>query len=570
MLPSKFAHQERMTTRPGVGRYKASKYDIWALGITIVIGGQYFSWNAGLAAGVWSTLVSIVVTGTSYVCLVLCLAETVSGLPFSGGAFGLSRCSLGFYGGYVVGCCECLQYIVYTASSVLVLGNMILELMDPLPHLVWFARPLAWLSIYGVALGLQNWGQRCFWQCNVVLAFLSLGILLVYILGSLPHVSYEKYGGGPTHYFKGGMQAFMENFPLSAWFFVGIEALNAVANMVDAPKTIIPSGQTACVITLAATAVGVYFVAICMPPGVDTTEVDLVVIRGGIMASFGAGPYVATALSLPATFATIYGFIFLYSTVLASMAASKLMPTRLGYQHPVHKTHPVAAVAGSAVSFVLCIVGQYWTTLHLFNICMVFGFSANMAQLWNYVYMRRNFNHLTRSFQSPVGLAGAAFSMVVSGLQLVALLVFQPFDGITPSVVAVTLLVLTCVYVYSVRDSQTISRDEHRVLFFAHISKSNYTKREITKRRTSLETSAKRNSAPADSKESTTTRGPPSIMSMQTSDSLLINFTRRDLMHSWKKIAPTPDSPLQYGQPSSPTTDDVVDAVPSTSPTKHS
>lgn len=31
--------------------YAPGIFDIWALGITIVIGGQYFAWNEGLSAG---------------------------------------------------------------------------------------------------------------------------------------------------------------------------------------------------------------------------------------------------------------------------------------------------------------------------------------------------------------------------------------------------------------------------------------------------------------------------------------------------------------------------------------
>ncbi|KAJ0394850.1 hypothetical protein ATCC90586_004649 [Pythium insidiosum] len=36
---------------PNARKYVAGKWDMWALGLTIVIGGQYFSWNAGLEAG---------------------------------------------------------------------------------------------------------------------------------------------------------------------------------------------------------------------------------------------------------------------------------------------------------------------------------------------------------------------------------------------------------------------------------------------------------------------------------------------------------------------------------------
>ena len=60
-------------------------WDIWALGITVVIGGDYFSWNAGLNAGFGSFVISSVLMGFAYICLCLCISELTSALPFAGG-----------------------------------------------------------------------------------------------------------------------------------------------------------------------------------------------------------------------------------------------------------------------------------------------------------------------------------------------------------------------------------------------------------------------------------------------------------------------------------------------------
>ena len=62
----------------------ANTIDICLLGIAIVIGGQFFSWNVSLAAGFWECLLGLILTGMGYLCLVLCMAEMNSALPFSG------------------------------------------------------------------------------------------------------------------------------------------------------------------------------------------------------------------------------------------------------------------------------------------------------------------------------------------------------------------------------------------------------------------------------------------------------------------------------------------------------
>ena len=53
-------------------------------GITIVIGGQFFGWNAGLSAGFGSFLISLLFVGSGFICLICCNAEVWSVLPFSG------------------------------------------------------------------------------------------------------------------------------------------------------------------------------------------------------------------------------------------------------------------------------------------------------------------------------------------------------------------------------------------------------------------------------------------------------------------------------------------------------
>lgn len=89
--------------------YKVSKLDVWMLGITIVISDQYFSWNAGLAACFWSYFIAFLLVSGAFVTLYCCVAEITGALPFSGGAYGLSRCTLGFFPGFLIGCSETLE-----------------------------------------------------------------------------------------------------------------------------------------------------------------------------------------------------------------------------------------------------------------------------------------------------------------------------------------------------------------------------------------------------------------------------------------------------------------------------
>jgi hypothetical protein len=143
---------ESNATTSGKAEVKVSfhpnSWHIWCLGITIVIGGQYFSWNFGLVAGFGSCCISYCIVSCAYLALCCCTSELTSALPFAGGAYGLARCSLGFYCGFMVGCSEALEYITYTAISYVTLVSM---LVSAAPGLAGW-EPLLWLLLYVVSL----------------------------------------------------------------------------------------------------------------------------------------------------------------------------------------------------------------------------------------------------------------------------------------------------------------------------------------------------------------------------------------------------------------------------------
>eukprot|EP01031_Cornospumella_fuschlensis_P025901 gene25901-31279_t len=65
--------------------YKASRSDLYWLGISVILGGQVIDWSYGLRMGFWEFFLSFLLMGLGYFCLTLCLAEMASMLPFAGG-----------------------------------------------------------------------------------------------------------------------------------------------------------------------------------------------------------------------------------------------------------------------------------------------------------------------------------------------------------------------------------------------------------------------------------------------------------------------------------------------------
>jgi ethanolamine permease len=261
--------------------YVSSALDIWALGITIAIGGQYFFWNAGLESGFGSFALSSLVVGTAYTFLCCCCSEISSTLPFAGGAYGLARCTLGYYLGYLVGCFEALQYIIYVSSAIISLGSMILP-----PSSVY--HPLLWLLFYAPALATHIAGGKIFWHFNFIVASISLLLIVVYCLGSAsranfllnaPYVSPNNSYDNP--WFVGGLVGFLKFLPTSSSFFLGVQTVNIASDEVQLPKKAIPLGQMACMATLSLSAVCVLLVSVSLPPGARELSLALTPLSSG-------------------------------------------------------------------------------------------------------------------------------------------------------------------------------------------------------------------------------------------------------------------------------------------------
>ncbi|RHX99750.1 hypothetical protein DYB37_002017 [Aphanomyces astaci] len=452
--------------------------DIWAVGIAVVIGGQYFSWNEGLAAGSVSYGIAVGAMGMAYLCLTLSMAEMTSMMPFAGGAYGLGRCTLGFFTGFLLGCCETLEYILYVTCSCLTLSRMLATKWPELEK----CKYLVWAMSYVVACLALARGGRTYWMWNRAMAAISLGIVVIFCLGSLPFVD-TTLPFQSDYFVVGDLTDFLEAFPKAAWFFIGIESLNTLSNAVPNPKSTIPRGQLASMVTLLITATWTYVVCMLLPPGLPTLSAELSPLNRGFTRMFNISNATATLLAVPATFATAQGFMLSYSNILMAMANSKLLPAFLATRHASFGTPVNAMVSGTMVSFALCFVVDAWSLdQYVFNACMLFAFTSYTAQCLGYIFLKTHHKTTKRLFTSPLGIGGAVFAMCVWVLNTIGIVAFQGDHQM--SLIFVVLLVGVCSGYYHgyAKHHQSFSEEEQKIMLFAHIAIHNSAKAKQAKR----------------------------------------------------------------------------------------
>src|SRR5438105_1754335 len=104
---------------------------IWALGVGVVITGEYFGWNQGLAQGgpIGMLLASLFVCAL-YMMWVLALSELSVAMPFAGGPLAYGRRAVGPAFGFVMGWSMFLEALFATIGTALATGGYIYYVLN--------------------------------------------------------------------------------------------------------------------------------------------------------------------------------------------------------------------------------------------------------------------------------------------------------------------------------------------------------------------------------------------------------------------------------------------------------
>lgn len=457
-----------------------SKWTIWVSntslsfsGFTICIGNQFTVWNVGLTAGFASQLIALLLMGSAYICLRLCNTELESSFPFAGGAYGISRITLGLYPGFLIGCCEAAQFISYVADATFDLSRMLSDIFHKEDHLIPVFCLLFYMSVTCVLIN----GNRGFWKIGALLGMSSLLILLVFCFGSLPYINmarYTPYSGttgsssveGRPQWFVGGMVGFMRYLPLAAWFYRGSGSLNLPGYIVSDSKTAFPMSSIYCILTQHFCSIFVLFVCASLPmmDDIPTAQIDAP-LSVGFALMFKIPVIEARAFTIPALCVTVYGSIFAFSRILLSMSQSGLISPLFKRTCSKHKAPYVAILAGSALCYGLFLIAHFLPPIrdYLPLVCILFEISGSIGQFIGYVIFKRKYGHYAKDFSSPLGIWGAYYGGFVISLGAVAICVFQSDFAVLINTMGT--LFFCSIYYFTIAKRRQVFSEKEKVFF---------------------------------------------------------------------------------------------------------
>jgi len=255
---------------------------------------------------------------------------------------------------------------------------------------------------------------------------------------------------------------------------------------VDEPKKNIPRGQVSCVVTLFFTSMLVLIISAALPPGLYYLQAAATPFNIGYGLMFKTASVYLTILSVPATFATAFGFIYSYGRLLVAMGDSKLIPSFLSLRYEPTGAPWAAYLFGSVIGYITSLCAYYYPNdfaPYIFNICLLGACMSYSAQCVGYISLNTRFSTIPREFRSPFSYYGAGYALFISVMTFISLAGFQGDGGFSITFFVVLLILLTTYYHLYACKRQTISEDERKVLFVAHVINNNLNKKNAGRRK---------------------------------------------------------------------------------------
>jgi ethanolamine permease len=227
-----------------------------------------------------------------------------------------------------------------------------------------------------------------------------------------------------------------------------------------------------CTLILICTGLAILFLTCSQSPGIEVVATKLLPLNFGYQRMFNISDEAATWLAIPATYATGFGFMWVYGRQMSSMAKSGLLPAVFKRSTKDSNTPYVALAYGSLTSFVIVLLSKYCLPAlqeSLYFVCCLSSYLVYLNAFIGFIVFRTKYSSVSRHFVNPFGIPSAVIGMIIFTTAFISVVGFQ--DGHYESIIIfiVVLILLSIYYFVWVSATQQYSDDEQKALFTAYI-----------------------------------------------------------------------------------------------------
>lgn len=327
---------------------------VWALGVGIVLVGEFMGWNFSVAkGGAYGSLIACWVIGLLYTCVAMIDSEVTSTVAAAGGQYTQAKHIIGPLMAFNVGLYLVMAYTMLEAADALVVGDLIKAVagefghlaLDPKPFVLLTIAFLAWLNYRGVFMTLT---------VNFVITAAAFVAIIILFIGVQPWnpgkflLHREMLTQLPYGWI--GVVAALQ---FGMWYYLGIEGTCQAAEEVRSAGRSIPLGTMGGMITLLVAAAITWYVSAGLMPWEYLGQAVTPLYDAARLTGNTALQTILFVGTLFSAVASANGCINDASRAWFSMGRDRYMPTWFGAVHPRYRTpyRSIIFLVPIAVSF---------------------------------------------------------------------------------------------------------------------------------------------------------------------------------------------------------------------------
>ncbi|MEZ5524031.1 MAG: amino acid permease [Pseudomonadales bacterium] len=312
---------------------------VWALGVGIVLVGEYMGWNFSVGkGGAFGALIACWIIGLLYTCVAMIDSEVTSTVAAAGGQYTQAKHIMGPLMAFNVGLYLVMAYTMLEAADALVVGDLLVVVAEQFGHADLDPKPFVVLTIATLAL-LNYRGVFMTLSINFILTAAAFVAIVILFFGVSPWNPGEilKHSELLTD-LPYGWIGVIASLQFGMWYYLGIEGTCQAAEECRSAGRSIPLGTMTGMITLLIAASLTWFVATGLLPWEYLGQAGVPLYDTARMVG---SPTLQVLLFIGTMFAAIAsanGCINDASRAWFSMGRDRYMPAWFGAVHPRYRT----------------------------------------------------------------------------------------------------------------------------------------------------------------------------------------------------------------------------------------
>lgn len=394
-----------------------SSIHLWAIGVGLVISGEYFGWNYGWGvAGTLGMLIATLLITLLYFTFIFSFTELTVSIPNAGGPFTYAFKAFGPWSALFAGYATLIEFLFATPAVALALGSYV--------HFLHPALPVMSVSViaYVIFTIINMLGVKEAAWFSLIMTILAIIELLVFMGIVTPHFQADIFLKDAMPF---GWKGVFAALPFAIWLYVCLEGIAMVSEEAKPSKGVIAKGYISALLTLCVLAIGVMITVGGIAPwqNLDKLDYPLPESIGIVLGKNNKWTKIFAGVGLFGLIASFHGIIISYSRQIFALARSGYLPSIMSRVSHKKKVPHWALVFGGLIGLIAL---YFFNTSDLVIIATIGAIVMYIISMLALFRLRKIAPEMERPFKAPLYPYVPVIALLLSIVALLSMIVAYP------------------------------------------------------------------------------------------------------------------------------------------------